>query len=88
MKTNHWTRPGNFVGKSMSGIPIGHISYNFGKKYMSFSQVLQFAKGCFHNKILSRATCELSLNLDAFGCFDTSIIMQETIGEYGLEGNT
>ena len=44
---------------STSGIPIGHISWNFGKKYLSFSQVLQFVKANFQNKMLSRATCEL-----------------------------
>ena len=51
----------------MSGIPIGHISWNFGKKKknLSFPQVLQFVKEDFQNKIPSRVACQLSLSLDA-----------------------
>ena len=52
-------RHGNVVGASTSDIPIGHISWNFSKKYLSFPQVLQIVKGDFQNKMLSRTICEL-----------------------------
>ena len=75
-------RHDNFVGISPCGIPFGHISWNFGKKYLSIPQVLQFVKGEFQNKMLSRATCELHW------CFDASIMMHDRGGEYGWEDNT
>ena len=71
----------------MSGMPIGHISWNFGnKKYLSFPQVLQFVEGGFQNNFLLRATCELP-EVGHLRCFDASIIMRDRVGEYGLEGN-
>ena len=47
MGRNNFMSHSNFVGAT-SGIPIGHISRNFGKKkYLSFPQILQFVNGDF-----------------------------------------
>ena len=56
-----------------------HETLTKQKNNMSFSQVLQFVQGDFENKMLSRVTLDQ--------CFDASLIMQDRVGEYGLEGN-
>ena len=65
---------GNFVGVSTCGIPIGHISWNFEKNYLSFPQVLQFVKEYFQNKFYQEPFVSF-IELGHFGFFDASIIM-------------
>jgi hypothetical protein len=73
-------------GGTPSGKPIGHTSWSFGKKYWSFPQVLQFAKGEFLNKSYQELLASF-IEVGHFRCFNASIIVQDRFREYELKGS-
>lgn len=74
-------------GVSTSGIPTGHISWNFGKKTIVSSSSSAICERQFSKQNAIESHSRASLNLHTFGCFDASIIIRNTGGEYGLESN-
>ncbi len=58
MKTNPLLKHGSCVNVSTNGTSAGHISCNFGKKFLLFLHVLQFVKRFLKQDIII-ASCEL-----------------------------
>jgi hypothetical protein len=51
-KHNNCLTHGNFLEAWTIGIPIDHISWNFGNKHFVILWLLQFVKGDFQNKMI------------------------------------
>ena len=64
VKTNYCMRHDNFVGASTNGIPIGHISWNFGEKILVISSIIAICKRGFSKQIATKSHLRASLKLD------------------------
>ena len=73
VKTNLCIQHGNSAGPWTSGITIGHISWKFGKKYLSFPQILQFVTGIFKTIYYQKAISSF-IEVGHFGCFNVNTL--------------
>lgn len=72
-KQNHCMRSGNFVGTSISDIPIGHLSWNFGKRTCHSLKYCNLWKWIFKKNFYQESITSF-IEVGYFGCFDGSII--------------
>ena len=87
MKTNHYTRHGNFVGASTIGIPKWlHLMKLYLKILVNSSSIVVCERG-FTKQNAIKSHLQASLKLDSLDVLMRVSLCMIEFGEYGLEGN-